>query len=159
MSPTESCERKSSGKNAAVALIDEDNKASIQAVRQLNKTPVTIDEFVESDEFLGTIVEVWPTLRSDLRAMNPDVLVGGSPIHEALLGGATGTGKTTLSIVINLYQLYLLTCFRSAQVLFGLAPHTRSSSCCSRVHQQSLNVSFSSPFVTCSRPCRIRNVS
>ena len=83
------------------------NPAPYLAIQQLGQIPVTIDEFVESDEFLGNRVEVWPALREDLRDMNPDVCVGEAPVYEALLGGATGTGKTTLAQITTLYQLYL----------------------------------------------------
>ncbi len=105
-------------------LCEHDNPGPFQAVIQLKRMPVTIDEFVESKEFLGDLMEVWPALRSDLRAMNPDVLAGEEPIHEVLLGGATGTGKTTLALATNLYQLYLFTCFRDPQGLFGLSRST-----------------------------------
>ena len=96
-------------------LVEEDNSAFYEAVRLLNKTPVPIEEFVQSPEFLGGQIEIWPSLMPDLQRMNPDVLVGEEPVHEALLGGATGTGKTTLATVTTLYQIYLLTCFDEPQ--------------------------------------------
>jgi hypothetical protein len=104
--------------------VEEDNAAFYEAVRLLNKTPVTIEEFLESTEFLGDQIEIWPSLLPDLWRINPDVLTGEEPVHEVLLGGATGTGKTTLATVTALYQIYLLTCFDEPQRLFKLAPNT-----------------------------------
>ncbi len=80
-------------------LFDADNPAPFEAILRFERTPVTIDEFVASEEFLGGRIEIWPALMDDLRAMNPDVFVGEAPVHEALLGGATATGKTTLAMV------------------------------------------------------------
>jgi hypothetical protein len=87
--------------------------------------PVTIDEFVDSPEFLGNITSVWPKLRPDLRAINPDILMGEEPVHEVYLGGATGTGKSTIARTTILYQIYVLSCLRNLQRTFGLEPGTK----------------------------------
>jgi hypothetical protein len=105
-------------------VLEHNNPSPYEAMVGLKRLPVTIDEFVESPEFLGGRIEVWPALVADLRAMNPDVFAGEAPVHEALLGGATGTGKTTLALVTNLYQLYVFTCLRDPQGLFGLSSST-----------------------------------
>ena len=105
-------------------LCERDNTAPYQAICRLKTCPVTIDQFIEDEDYLGGRIKIWPALVADLRRMNPDVLVGEVPVHEALLGGATGTGKTTLSIVTALYQVYLLTCFRDVQAIYGLSPQT-----------------------------------
>ncbi len=102
-----------------------DNPAPYQAIRQLKEFPATIDEFVDSEEFLGNVVDVWATLRADLREINPDVFAGESAVYEALLGGATATGKTTLASITTLYQLYLCTCLQDPQEVFGLNQTTR----------------------------------
>jgi hypothetical protein len=100
------------------------NPAPYLGISSMKEFPVTIDEFVESEEFLGNLVEVWPALREDLRRMNTDVFAGEAPVFEVLLGGATGTGKTTLALITTLYQLYLCNCFKDPQRAFGLAPNT-----------------------------------
>ena len=91
----------------------------------LERPPVTIDTFLEDPAYLGGRAHIWPALRHDLRALNPDVLTGAAPVTEALLGGATGTGKSTVAIITTLYQLYLFTCFRDPRALYGLMPQTR----------------------------------
>jgi hypothetical protein len=105
--------------------LEQRRPAPILAISQLKRIPVDIEAFVEGEEFLGGRIQIWPALMADLMALNPDVLVGKAPVHEAFLGGATGTGKSTLAKITLLYQLYLLTCFRDPRVQFGLDPTTR----------------------------------
>ncbi len=105
-------------------LINAGNSQWAEALMQLKRSPVSSDESVDNPDYLGGKVEIWGSLRDVLRRMNPDVLVGENPVHECLLGGATGTGKTTLAITTLAYQVYLFTCFETPQTLFGLAPTT-----------------------------------
>lgn len=101
-----------------------DNLHFLRGLAHLKRVPVGIDEFCDSQEFLGELQEIWPRLRPDIRRMNPDVFMGDEPVHEVLLGGATGTGKTTLSYTTNAYQLYLFSCFHKPQLLYGLSEIT-----------------------------------
>jgi len=112
-------------RNAAEQIIVHDNPAFFDAIARMNKVPATIDEFVESNEFLaGVDFNIWPTLRDDLCRMNPDVMAGETPIYQTFLGGATGTGKSHLSTGTLAYQVYLMSCFDVPQRLFGLTPAT-----------------------------------
>jgi hypothetical protein len=106
-------------------LIERDNPIPFTSNLLLARVPVTIEEFVESPDFLGNTVHVWPTLMADLSAMNPDVLAGEEPVHEAYLGGAAGIGKSMMALITTLYQVYRLTCFRDPHRLYGLDPQTR----------------------------------
>ncbi len=118
-------EREKSIWEYAMRCVEEDGNFRIAyALSQLKVVPVPIDDFVEDPDYLGDIVEIWPSLKADLRVMNPDVFVGEAPVHEVLIGGATGTGKTTLSQVILLYQIYCFSCFEDPRPLFSLAPDT-----------------------------------
>lgn len=110
--------------NAVLQVIENENTEYLRGLTQMNKMPVSIDEFIESPEFLGNLYKVWPTLRGDARAMNPDVFIGQECITESYLAGATNTGKSSLSIVTNLYQAYLTTCFDRPQRLFQLSDVT-----------------------------------
>lgn len=111
--------------NAARELIENENPAFFEAIGRMRRTPVTIDEFIDGKDFLGGAgFEIWPALREDLRQMCPDVMAGEEPVHEVLLGGATGTGKTHVSTACIMYQLYLLSCFNKPQKLFNLTPAT-----------------------------------
>jgi hypothetical protein len=115
---------------ARVSLEDHNDVQPALALRQLRKDrdfPVTVDQFLEDPDFLGYMqgeFQVWDAHRDRVRRMNPDVLVGEAPCIGASLGGASGTGKTTLAWINLAYQWYLLTCFKSPQKLFGFAPMT-----------------------------------
>ncbi len=100
------------------------NPGPVGTLLAFRRIPVSIDEFVESPEYLGHDFDVWPTLMPDLRALNPDVLAGEAPVHEAFLGGATGIGKSMVGRITVLYQVYLLTCLREPQAYYGLEPNT-----------------------------------
>ena len=41
---------------------------------------------------------------------------------EAIMTGGIGSGKTTLALYTNAYQLYLLSCMRTPHKQFGLDP-------------------------------------
>lgn len=104
--------------HAITQAVEHNNYAFLEAFQQMKRFPVTLEEFITSKYFFGDQIEVWPTLWPDLIGMNPDVICGETPMHEALLGGATGTGKTTLCHCTNGYQLYLFTCYATPQRLF-----------------------------------------
>lgn len=110
--------------HAIVQAVDHNNPAFLKAVSRLKRLPVTIDEFVESNDYLGEQMEVWPTLMPSIREMNPDQLIGEAPVTEIILGGATGWGKTACSHVTNAYQLYNLLCYDWPQEMFGLSRAT-----------------------------------
>ena len=104
--------------HALKAGAEEGNLAFIKSLQNMKRTPPTILEVLESDEFLGDVLNVWPALREDLILMNPDIILGEQPINEVVLGGATSTGKTFLSHVTTIYDIVFLSCFRSPQLLF-----------------------------------------
>lgn len=75
-------------------LHDKDNPAFLEALNRLKYFPVSIDEFIEGEDFLNSrgrdpVVSVWDSLRPSLRSMNPDVLLGQAPIYETVMAGAT----------------------------------------------------------------------
>lgn len=104
--------------NAVSELCDNKNPYYAMAYQHMLRVPVTIDEFIESTDFLGDLVDVWDSLRDDLREMNPDIFIGDEPVYEVFDGGATGTGKTTKAMITQAYQLYVLTCFRRPQLIW-----------------------------------------
>ncbi|WP_439813830.1 hypothetical protein [Zavarzinia sp. CC-PAN008] len=106
-------------------MVDHRNPAFMLALLRMKRMPVPITEFLDSPEYLGNgTFEVWPRLREEIIAMNPDVLLGEPHYHEILHGGATGTGKSFLATGNCAYQLYVATCFDEPQRLFNLSPVT-----------------------------------
>ena len=55
----------------------------------MSRIPVTIEEFVLGADFLNDQIKIWTLLMDDLKAMNPDILIGAPPVHEAFLGGTS----------------------------------------------------------------------
>ena len=111
--------------HAAEQVIVHGNPAFVHGLTMMKHLPVTIEEFMESNEFLGGVeYDIWPALKQDVYEMNPDVMAGEPAVHEVYLGGATGTGKTFTGSATIMYQAYMLTCFEKPQKLFGLSPTT-----------------------------------
>lgn len=103
------------------------NLSYLNALGNLDHIPVTIQEFLESEEFLGNDPDfkVWPSLRSDLEIINGDIFTGQHKILEACDGGATGTGKTFVAQITQAYQLYCLLSFKKPYQLWPiLSPKT-----------------------------------
>lgn len=115
--------------NAFEELHNNNNPAYIYAMQKLRRMPVTIEEFLASEDFLGMdtnrpILEVWEPLIPSICEMNPDIMAGYKNPNEVLMLGASGTGKTVRSVITNLYQLYVADCFDWPQDLFKLSRPT-----------------------------------
>lgn len=107
-------------------VLDHDD-ALFRFMRELERTPVGIEEFIDGPEFLGsTDLELWPEVRKAIIEINCKWWMGleGGAYNEAILSGATGTGKTSIAIVTTLYHLYLLSCLTNPQSIYGLPKAT-----------------------------------
>lgn len=105
----------------------EGDDALFTFLTHLERTPVSIEDFIDSPEFLGaTDLKLWPEVRKAIIEINCNWWkgVGYGAYDEALLMGATATGKTSISMVTQMYQLYLLTCLTNPQGLYGLPKAT-----------------------------------
>lgn len=78
--------------------------------------PVGITEFICSPEYMNKEKEIYPPVLAAAEELNSGKYV------EAVLTGGIGSGKTTLALHTNAYQLYLLSCMRSPHKLFNLDP-------------------------------------
>lgn len=88
------------------------------------KPPPTIEEFITDDYYLGRALRasddnqgLFPTWK---KVLNDDFDID-SKIHNAVLTGSMGTGKTYVAVVILLYRLALTTFLRNPQNFFGLS--------------------------------------
>lgn len=95
-------------------------------IAQLERPPVDIETFIDSPEFLGaTDLEIWPEVRRAIVEINCNWWKGPDIAYrEAILMGATGTGKSTILIVTFLYHIYLLSCINKPQAIYGLPSAT-----------------------------------
>lgn len=105
------------------------NDSALYAYLQhLEQAPVSIEVFIDDEEFLGaTDLTLWPEVRKAIIEINQNWWKGldhGANV-EAILSGATGTGKTSICEVTTLYHLHVLACLKQPQTLYGL-PKTTS---------------------------------
>ena len=105
----------------------EGDKTLFEFLRQLDRIPVAIEEFIDSPEFLGaTDMSIWPEVRNALVALNGPWWKGleAGAYNEAVLCGATGTGKSSVAIISTLYHVYILSCMKNPQAWYGLPKAT-----------------------------------
>ena len=103
------------------------NEDFLRFISHLEEVPVSIEEFLDGDQFLGaTDLVLWPEVRKAIIE-----IWGGwwqgiefGAHNEAILGGATGTGKTELAKVGTAYTLHIIGCMRDPQVFWGLPTTT-----------------------------------
>lgn len=125
------CDNKMFGEMYATALerrvYHKDNHL-FSFLKRLTHAPVSIEEFLDSPEFLGaTDLTLWPEVRKAIIAINKDWWRGPScdTSHiEAVLMGSTGSGKSEISKITQLYHLYLLSCIDNPQAMYGLPSAT-----------------------------------
>jgi hypothetical protein len=90
-----------------------------------DQKPVTIDEFLDSPEYLGPYFQgnLYPFWREVLREIYPSPYV--SPYWCISFRGAIGLGKTTVACAGVAYDLYLLLCLSKPQREVGLIEATK----------------------------------
>lgn len=88
----------------------------MQDYAQYKWKPVGITEFICSPAYLNKQAEIYPGVLAAAEELN-----GGGYV-EAIMTGGIGSGKTTLALYTNAYQLYLLSCMRSPHKQFRLDP-------------------------------------
>ncbi len=93
---------------------------------KLERAPVGIEEFMDSAEFFGaTDISIWPEVRRAIIEINQNWWKGPDVAYnEAILAGATGTGKSTIMIISTAYHVYLLSCLKKPQQVYGLPSAT-----------------------------------
>lgn len=98
-------------------------------LQHLEQPPVDIETFLDSDEFIGsTDITLWPEVRKAIIEINKNWWLGAEhadAVMEALLMGATSTGKTEICKITQAYHTHLLGCLRNPQSVYGL-PKTTS---------------------------------
>lgn len=101
-----------------------DSLSPIETLYSVDYTevPVSMDEFLESDRYLGKVYNngdnIYPYWRNHLRQVyheNPD------HAFEICLTGAIGIGKSSIAAIALMYQLYKVLCLKDPQKYYGLA--------------------------------------
>jgi len=88
--------------------------------------PVSIDEFLENDYYLGKVYNngknIYPYWRNFLHNFfhdNPD------KAFEVALTGAIGVGKTTVASIALIYLMYRTMCLKDPQKFYGLSGNSQ----------------------------------
>lgn len=85
----------------------------------------SIDEFIESDEYLGTMTDngkgIYPYWREVLREVFPFPLYNA--YDTVFLRSAIGTGKSTIARIMVLYNLAKMILMENSRKFFGLLPN------------------------------------
>jgi hypothetical protein len=110
--------------NAFQELHEKANPEYLYAIQKMKRMPVTIQEFMESPEFMKDQIEVWPNVQKAIYETVPDLLVGEGPVNEYIMGGASSTSKSVRAMMVNAYWLYFINCFEWPQELFKLTKPT-----------------------------------
>lgn len=88
----------------------------------LKDYPVSVEEFLFSPDYLyRPRDELYPVIIDELiKLNNPNDFRVVNPYAEAVFSGGIGSGKTTLALLTQLYQLYVLSCLRNPHRSLGL---------------------------------------
>lgn len=104
-------------------VVDSGSLDPLSAIWSVDYTekPVSIDEFLESERYMGKVFDhgtlVYPFWRDRLREVfhdNPD------KAFEVCLTGAIGSGKSTIAAIALMYTLYKTMCLKNPQKFYGL---------------------------------------
>lgn len=82
-----------------------------------NQPIVGIQEFIESPQYMDSAGVIYPVVMKALIEAN------NGNYTESVLTGGIGSGKTTMAVWTQIYQLYVLSCYDSPHALFDLDPH------------------------------------
>ena len=99
----------------------------LEFMTHLTEFPVDIDTFIDSNDFMGsTDLKLWPEVRKSIITTNKYWWKGlnHGAVGEAILAGATGTGKTEQAKVCIAYHLHILGCMKIPQNYWSLPSFT-----------------------------------
>ena len=90
---------------------------------QYRERPVTIQEFISSDDFVH---KKWPNIfplwQQTLAELFPNPFI--APYNEVLISAAAGSGKTVTATISIIYDIYKLGCLKDPCRFYGLTPDT-----------------------------------
>lgn len=89
---------------------------AVEDAKRFVEKPVDVETFVNSPKYLNKPGTLYPKVMDELKE-----LCSGKYV-EAVLTGGIGTGKTTLALYAQAYELYRLSLMRNPHAEFGLDP-------------------------------------
>jgi len=106
--------------------LEKGNDNYLRFMQEFWQPPVDIETFLDSDDFLGsTDLVLWPEVRKAIISINKDWWKGPEyAVEEALLMGATSSGKSEIAKISFAYHLHILGCLKNPQSIYGLPKAT-----------------------------------
>lgn len=107
--------------------IEHNNSKFMEFMGELDQTPVSIEEFLDSKNFIGgTDLKLWPEVRKSIIELHRDWYKGrqGGAYTETIFAGSTGNGKTEQAKIAFLYFAHILGCLKNPQKVYGLSAST-----------------------------------
>ena len=91
---------------------------------KFKEKPVDIETFVNDPYYLGGVwgKELYPYWMDLLKTVYPSPII--NPFNEVILSCATGSGKSVVTTISLLYELYKLMCLKNPQEYYNVSPST-----------------------------------
>lgn len=108
-------------------MVEDRDPVLFEFMQHLERMPAGIEEFLDSPEFLGaTDIVLWPEVRKAIIEINQNWWRGVDygAFEEAVMAGATGTAKSTISMISIMFHKHLLLCLKNPQRIYGLPSQT-----------------------------------
>lgn len=96
--------------------LDENDQPALQYAANLIEYPVDAEEFFLNPYYLGLKDSIYPEVLESALELNNGTYTTGA------LVGSLGSAKSYLAIISQAYVLYQLSCLKSPQALYNLAP-------------------------------------
>lgn len=109
-----SCARFRAATRDAILDANEGDYQPLKYLFSLARFPVEPEEFLLGADYLNLKGQVYPKVLEAFIELNSGKYI------EGILVGSIGSAKTTLAIWSTAYQLYLISCLKSPQKIFGL---------------------------------------
>ena len=99
----------------------ENNLIPLRHALYLDKYPTEVEEFLFGKKYLARPRnELYPVVVDTLIDVNENYGRVLNTLTEFVGTGGIGVAKTTIALFINLYQIYLLSCYRNPHAVFNL---------------------------------------
>lgn len=95
------------------SMLDGQQSGALKEQEMYRWMPVSIGQFIDDPYYMNKKEDVYPAVRKELVKINSGKFV------EVVCTGGIGSGKTTVALYTNAYQLYLMSCLREPHKLFG----------------------------------------
>ncbi len=90
-----------------------------------DEVPVSIEQFITDDEYLGKSTNKGTALYPFWRDILSEVYKPGAKYFEVIFSGAIGIGKTTIAVIGIAYMLHKLMCLKVPSAYYELTPGSK----------------------------------